>query len=119
MEALIRDKLVDKVFLDIKAPFSRPDMYSMITGSGSAAARAEETLRICSRVPLEVRTTLLRSMDAGMIKEIAAALGCDCTYVVQQGRPEHAHLDEKPLTRDELMAAVSGLTGDIRIKTRE
>jgi len=117
---LVEKRLVDRLFLDIKAPDSKK--YRIVTGNEKAAEYAYRSLEL--KVPIEVRTTVFRSIAD--IKGIAKFLeGYDCTYVIQQGIPENAPDEgirkEKPLTRDELLALAKSVSflKDVRIRTRE
>ncbi len=120
---LIEKKLLDKIFLDIKAPLNDALRYSMITGGiEDAAERVQRSLSF--GVPIEVRTTVFRSFVG--VAGIARSLkGHECTYVIQQGIPEYAPDEklrkEKPFTRDELAALAESVSflKDVRIRTRE
>ncbi len=124
LKRLIEKKLVDKIFLDIKAPLYDAQTYCMITGGiGDAAGRALDSLKLRG-VPIEVRTTVFRSFAD--IPGIAKSLeGHGCTYVLQQGIPENAPdgeiRKEKPLSRDEMIALARKVSflKDVRIRTRE
>lgn len=123
LKYLIEKKLVDRIFLDIKAPF-HSDKYIIITGGvEDAGERVFETLQQIG-IPLEVRTTAFRSFSD--ISGIAESLiGRDLTYVIQQGLPDNAPdgeiQKEKPLTRDELAALAGSISflKDVRIRTKE
>ncbi len=125
LEGLIKKKLIDKIFIDIKAPPGDKKKYTMITGGiRDAAERALHTLNLRD-VDIEVRTTVFPSFSDD-IQEIAKSIaGRSCTYVLQQGIPEYAPdqniRNQKPLTRDELAALAGNLTflKDVRIRTRE
>lgn len=121
LEKLVGKKLVDKLFLDIKAP-ADSKRYGLITGSKKAAEFAYRSLEL--KVPIEVRTTVFRSNAD--IKGIARFLeSYGCTYVIQQGIPENAPDEEirkeKAFTRDELLALARSVSflKDVRIRTRE
>jgi pyruvate formate lyase activating enzyme len=124
LESLIEKKLLDRVFLDIKAPLEDKQKYSLITGGvKDAADRAFRSLHL-KNVEMEVRTTVFRSMAD--VREIAESLkGMNCPYVIQQGIPEYAPDEmirkESPLTRDELAALAGSVSflKDVRIRTRE
>ncbi|MCX9015365.1 MAG: anaerobic ribonucleoside-triphosphate reductase activating protein [Candidatus Methanoperedens sp.] len=123
LKHLIKKKLVDRLFLDIKAPV-HSDKYSIITGGvEDAGERVFESLQLID-IPLEVRTTAFRSFSD--ISGIAESLiGRDLTYVIQQGLPENAPdgeiRKEKPLARDELAALAESVSflKDVRIRTKE
>ncbi len=124
LSRLIEKKLLDKIFLDIKAPLNDAQNYSTVTGGiKDAAERARQSLNL-TNVPIEVRTTVFRSLAD--IPGIAKSLeGHDCTYVLQQGIPENAPdgkiQKEKPLSRDEMIALAQSASflKDVRIRTRE
>ena len=123
LSQLIGKKLVDRLFLDIKAPV-HSDQYKMITGGvEDAGERVLRSLELID-IPLEVRTTAFRSYSD--ISGIAESLkGRDLTYVIQQGLPENAPdgdiRKEKPMTRDELAALAESVSflKDVRIRTKE
>ncbi len=124
LSRLIQQKLLDKIFLDIKAPPGDSHKYSVISGGKEdAAERVLQSLNL-KGVALEARTTVFRSIDG--VSEIAKFLADkDCTYVLQQGIPENAPDErirkEKPLSREELIdlaRSVNFLT-DVRIRTKE
>ncbi|GFO97313.1 anaerobic ribonucleoside-triphosphate reductase activating protein [groundwater metagenome] len=125
LEGLIKKKLLDKIFLDIKASPGDIQKYRRITGGiGDAGEKALESLNL-DGVDIEVRTTVFRSIAAD-VPEIARNIsGRDCTFVLQQGIPEYAPDEnirkEKPPTGDELAALARNLTflNDVRIRTRE
>ncbi len=123
LSGLIGKKLIDKIFLDIKAPLDDMKQYSMITGGvGDAAGNALQTLNL--PVPVEARTTVFRSC-ADVLRIAKSIQARDCTYVIQQGIPEYAPdkkiRTEKPLTREEMIALARSVSflKDVRIRTRE
>jgi pyruvate formate lyase activating enzyme len=106
---LIKMGLVDKYFVDVKAPPDDPAMYAKVVGSGEYDAviagpeeiveRVTETVDIIAKsgTELEIRTTvipgLIGSPDeiSGIATWISKHLkGKDVAYVIQQGLPEHA-----------------------------
>jgi len=123
LSQLIEKKLVDRLFLDIKAPV-HSEKYKIITGGvEDAGERVVKSLEL-QGVPVEMRTTVFRSFSD--ISGIAESLkGYDCTYVIQQGIPENAPdrklQKEKPLTGDELAALAESVSflKDVRIRTKE
>jgi pyruvate formate lyase activating enzyme len=124
LSKLIEKRLVDKIFLDIKAPLHDLKKYSLITGGiTDAALHVVKTLNL-KDVPVEVRTTVFRGIAD--VAEIAESLkGRDCTYVIQQGIPENAPdgeiRKEKAFTRDELveLARRVSFLKEVRIRSRE
>ncbi|MCZ7373064.1 MAG: hypothetical protein O8C60_05320 [Candidatus Methanoperedens sp.] len=121
---MIQKKLVDKIFLDVKAPLDDARAYSRITGGvQDAAGRCCMSLNL-KGVPIEVRTTVFRSIAD--VTGIARSLkGHDCTYVIQQGIPENAPdaqiRKETIFSRDELVELAKSVSflKEVRIRTRE
>jgi len=124
LSKLIKNKLLDKIFLDIKAPPDDSKKYMLITrGREDSAERVWKSLEL-ENIDIEVRTTVFRQFsDVGAIAK--ALVGKNCTYVIQQGIPENApdrklH-NEKTLTRDEMAALAESVSflKDVRIRTKE
>ncbi len=61
---ILEKKLIDKVFLDIKAPLKEPE-YEVATGRKDVSFRVLESLKICMKmkVPLSVRTTFFSESE--------------------------------------------------------
>jgi pyruvate formate lyase activating enzyme len=124
LSKLIGQKLLDKIFLDIKAPLDDARKYSMITGGKEdASERARKSLDL-EDVDIEVRTTVFPSFAD--VRGIAVSLkNRNCTYVLQQGLPENAPAGEirkeKAFTRDDLAALAKSISflKDVRIRTKE
>lgn len=129
--------LLDKVFLDVKAPLDDPKQYAIVTGlnvdAGSKAAEnTARTLDKCIRagIELEVRTTLFRGLvGAEDVRKISQYLDeCDSgnlTYAIQQGLPDNT-LDMKDIdkfSRQEVLDMATAIKPvnlkDIRIRTIE
>ncbi len=125
LKKMIDKKILDMIFLDIKAPLGDKERYRIITGGiKDAPEKVQKTLNL-KDVDIEVRTTVFPSF-ASFIKEIAENIeGRNCAYILQQGIPDFAPdrdiKKEKPLTRDELAALAGSLVflKDVRIRTRE
>lgn len=124
LSMLIEKKLLDRIFLDVKAPLDEAQKYGRITGGKKdAAERVLQTLNL-KDIDIEVRTTVFRSLAdvTGIAKSLA---GLGSTYVIQQGIPENAPdreiRKEKPFTRDELAALAKSVSflRDVRIRTKE
>jgi len=124
LSSLIEKNLLDRIFLDVKAPLDDAQKYSRITGGKEdAAGRVLQTLNL-KNIEIEVRTTVFRSLAdvTGIAKSLA---GPGYTYVIQQGIPENAPdreiRKEKPFTRDELAALAKSVSflKDVRIRTKE
>ena len=121
---LFEKKLIDKIFLDIKAPLEDAKRYSLITGGiNDAAQHVRKTLNL-KGLPIEVRTTVFRGI-ADVIPIARSLEGRECTYVIQQGIPENAPdkeiRKEKAFSRDELVALAQSVSflKEIRIRSRE
>lgn len=129
--------LLDKVFLDVKAPLDEPKQYAIVTGlnvdAGSKAAKnTARTLDKCIRagIELEVRTTVFRGLvGAKDIRKISQYLdecgSVNLTYAVQQGLPDNT-LDMKDIdkfSREEVLDMATAIKScnlkDIRIRTIE
>jgi pyruvate formate lyase activating enzyme len=128
LRELIEENLVDKVFLDVKAPLSDPELYSKVTGADGAktVSLVRKSLDIC-KDRLEVRTTVFKGLifEKEHIKAIAEEIP-DVTYVIQQGRPEQGPNEELKQygvpSRDELveLARVARqFLSHVRIRTKE
>lgn len=126
LESLINKGLVDKIFLDIKAPLDDRGEYCMLTGLKDAAPRVYESLHLTlpNGSQMEVRSTVFRHFPN--VLEIANSLiDINCCYVIQQGIPEYSPdgdiKKEMCLSRDELIgiAKLCHWLKDVRIKTRE
>jgi pyruvate formate lyase activating enzyme len=129
--------LLDKVFLDVKAPLYDSKQYAIVTGlnvdAGSKAAEnTAKTLDMCIRagIELEVRTTIFRGLvGAEEVRKISQYLNeCDSgnlTYAIQQGLSDNTldlkHIDK--FSRQEVLDMVTaikpGNLKDIRIRTIE
>jgi len=95
---MLQQPIIDKIFLDIKAPLSDETLYEKVTrvsGSG-VAERVKNTLMVSihAKVDLELITTVFKNIigtdEVNQIaKEIETAGGAYCPYIIQQGRTEH------------------------------
>jgi pyruvate formate lyase activating enzyme len=93
IKKLIEHNLVDKIFLDIKAPISE-SKYKAITCVADAYKKVAESFNIInmSHVNSEIRTTVFRPYIQDVF-DIATFLGSRDyrgTYVLQTGIPNHA-----------------------------
>ncbi|NPE28388.1 anaerobic ribonucleoside-triphosphate reductase activating protein [Methanococcoides sp. SA1] len=125
VEDLMDLGLVDKFFIDVKAPLDDPDMYGKAIGCGEYAVVPdpadvlENVRRTISTVTengmeYELRTTAIRGFmgDPDDIAKVASSIASylsvsDAPYVVQQGIPANA-MDESlheivPFSRDEML----------------
>ncbi len=145
---LIERKLVDKFFIDVKAPLDDPELYGKVAGYESGetdispsrtpekiTAAVAKTLKTAdaSGLEFELRTTVFRDFigDEEEISRIVTWISenvknKDVTYVLQQGIPEHSLQenlrDIRVLGREELFElgkiAKSHLK-KVRIRTKE
>ena len=135
VEALLKKNLIDKVFLDIKAPLSDEQRYESITNASGVAERVKGTLNVCigGNIDFEVVTTVFKNLvGCEEVKRIAEELeeagAAEYPYVIQQGRPElvpggvirgedvFGHEELKELAAG---AFQSGHLQEVRIRTRE
>lgn len=129
LEELARKKLVDKIFLDIKASPLNSYRYGQITnGAYIVADRVIQSLNIPD-VVIEARTTIFRSLNDSL--EIAKYLfdnNYNGTYVIQQGVPwntsDNKMRKEDILTREEMISIAENINTEIglkgiKIRTRE
>jgi pyruvate formate lyase activating enzyme len=142
---LVERKLVDKFFIDVKAPPDNPGLYGKVAGCGEyeavkktpeeITASVIKTIEIAnsSEMGLELRTTLIRDF-IGTGEEVASIASWisehvknrEVTYVLQQGIPEYS-LQEKlrktrVLEREELYElgkAAKNFLESVRIRTKE
>jgi pyruvate formate lyase activating enzyme len=142
---LVKRKLIDKFFIDIKAPPDDPALYGKVTGCGEykavkknpeqITASVIETLEIADScgMELELRTTLIRDF-IGNEEEIASIAAWiseyiknrKVTFVLQQGIPEYSlenNLRERrALEREELYELgkiAKSFLENVRIRTKE
>jgi pyruvate formate lyase activating enzyme len=142
---LVKRKLVDKFFIDIKAPPADPALYGKVIGWGEHEAvkmspeqiteAVIKTLDIAnsSGLELELRTTLIRDFigSRGEITNIAAWISehvknKKLTYVLQQGIPEYSLQENlrntRVLEREELYELgriAKNFLENVRIRTKK
>jgi pyruvate formate lyase activating enzyme len=142
---LVKRKLIDKFFIDIKAPPDNPELYGKVAGCGKyesvkktpqeIIASLVETVRIADSngLEMELRTTVIRDLIGSKedIASITAWISTNVTnqevmYVLQQGIPEHS-LEEnlrktRVLEREELYELgkiAKNFLKNVRIRTKE
>lgn len=126
---LVDSGLVERVFLDVKAPLSDRAAYGrIIEGNGlDTCFRVSESLEVVRGV-VEVRSTLFRSFaNRDFVGLIARELSdMDCRFVLQQGDPAHAWREkirfEKPFSREEMLEfgrIAADFVEDVWVRTRE
>lgn len=144
-DELVKRKLVDKFFIDIKAPPDSPQLYGKISGCGKyeavkkapeeiiAALKATIEIADSSGLELEFRTTVIRDFvgSGEDIASIAAWISKnvknrEVIYVLQQGIPEHSLQQNlrktRVLEREELYELgkiAKNFLKNVRIRTKE
>ncbi|HUV02141.1 MAG TPA: anaerobic ribonucleoside-triphosphate reductase activating protein [Desulfobacteria bacterium] len=95
VESMLKKNLIDKIFLDIKAPLADEKLYEGIARASGVAERVKSTLEVCIRsdIDLEIVTTVFKNfVGLEEVKRIAVefeeAGAADSPFVIQQGRPE-------------------------------
>jgi pyruvate formate lyase activating enzyme len=128
IKEMLEDDLVDKIFLDVKAPLSEEGLYEKICMQEDVVERVRRSIVVCNnRINLEIRTTVFRDLvGKDEVTRIAEEIGdINCTYVIQQGLPEYAPDEEirriKPFDREEIMGIANtlNLKSETRIRTKE
>lgn len=132
---MLDEGILDKVFMDIKAPVDDPVLYSKVIGldekkGAEAAKNAVMTLNKClnAGIEVEIRTTVFRGLvGKHEISKIGQYLDKypQVSYAVQQGVPDNT-LNLKHIeifSRDELLEMVKSIDiknlHQIRIRTIE
>jgi pyruvate formate lyase activating enzyme len=122
LKKLTDDKLLDKVFLDIKAYPLNADKYKAVTGVDNANLKVVESFNIIntSYVTSEIRTTVFRSF-IGEVYEIAGFLKMNNyrgVYTLQTGLPGNSPTEEirkekpmKSVEMDNLAKKLASETG--------
>lgn len=117
LKKLIDNKLLDKIFLDIKASPLNADNYKAVTGVENAHIKVIESFNIINtlRVESEIRTTVFRSF-IDEVYEIAEFLKMNNyrgVYTLQTGLPGNAPIEEirkeKPIKSVEMDSLVKKL----------
>ncbi|AKB84374.1 anaerobic ribonucleoside-triphosphate reductase activating protein [Methanococcoides methylutens] len=125
VEELIDGSLVDKFFIDVKAPLDDPDMYGKAIGYGDdpvvpdpseVVEKVNRTIAIVTdrKMEYELRTTAIRGFvgDPDDIAAIASSIVpyvsvSDAPYVIQQGLPAHSMREDLrdivPFSREEML----------------
>ncbi len=130
LETLIADKLLDGLFVDLKAPLSNPQKYAQITGTNKArddTNKIKRTIEIGSEalaasqlLEFELRTTLFKGLlTPDEVIEMVNAFKT-IPYVLQQGRTEMcAQQGLTALTRNEIATLAAQCRRPLRIRTLE
>ncbi|MHC1601577.1 MAG: anaerobic ribonucleoside-triphosphate reductase activating protein [Candidatus Nezhaarchaeales archaeon] len=135
VESMIKENVIDRVALDVKAPLD-PKIYEKVIGlpghGEDIVKKVEKTLNILlnSSIEVEVRILIVPNLmdDVNHVKMIAKRVKGVTRLVIQQFRPEADLLDPslkalKPPTRQELLirarAALDEGVENVYIRTRE
>lgn len=92
LRALLEAELLDYVAMDYKAPL---DCYPALCGADSAGVAESLMLLRDSRIPYELRTTLVPQLTEAKLRKMAAAVPADANWFLQLYRPQpgdEAHL---------------------------
>lgn len=92
LRALLNAELLDYVAMDYKAPL---DCYPALCGTDSAGVAESLALLRDSRIPYELRTTLVPQLTEAKLRKMAAAVPADANWFLQLYRPQpgnEAHL---------------------------
>lgn len=144
MDEMLQDKLVDKFFIDVKAPLDNAGMYAKAIGCNDASFSQnpekilEDVLRsikltLDSNVDIELRTTVFRDFIGSIddVSQISRSLfelsgSRDTPYILQQGLPDNAMLESmhsmEPYNRDEMIElaySAHEFLDNIWIRTKE
>lgn len=135
VESLLKKSLIDKIFLDIKAPLSDEKLYEELVKASGVAERVKGTLEVCTHaeIDFEVETTVFKKfVGLGEVKRIAVELeeagAADCPYIIQQGRPKPGPgaviTEDDVFSHEELKELAAGAyqaahLKEVRIRTRE
>ena len=92
LRTLLEAELLDYVAMDYKAPL---DCYPTLCGADSAGVAESLALLRNSRIPYELRTTLVPQLTEAKLRKMAAAVPADANWFLQLYRPQpgnEAHL---------------------------
>lgn len=92
LRTLLEAELLDYVAMDYKAPL---DCYPALCGADSAGVAESLALLRNSRIPYELRTTLVPQLTEAKLRKMAAAVPADANWFLQLYRPQpgnEAHL---------------------------
>ncbi|MGZ4927653.1 MAG: anaerobic ribonucleoside-triphosphate reductase activating protein [Halobacteriota archaeon] len=130
LTTLMAEKLLNGLFVDIKAPLSNPQKYAQIVGAGKVdtcinkikrtIAIGREALAAGELQEFELRTTLFKGLlNPDEVVEMVNTFK-SIPYVLQQGRTEMiAETELTMLTRDEIAKLAVECHRPLRIRTLE
>jgi len=90
LRRLLKEKLIDYIAMDIKAPL---DIYGRLTGTHTSVSRIQESIEIIDRsgIAHEFRTTVVKSLLSPQdLLSIRKLIPPASTHRLQKFRPEHA-----------------------------
>lgn len=124
LRRLSKRNIVDKIFLDVKAPPLDNEKYTKITGGiKDANVQLIRSLKI-KNVDIEAKTTVFRSTIDYilLIAKYLEKTNYSKEYILQQGIPENAPEEkirnEKRLTIDEMEKIANSISSLTSIRTR-
>jgi len=89
IEELIKVGVVDKIFLDIKAPLNEPKLWKRVTQVSGAEKFVQQILYYCinSNFPLQIQTTVFKRLvgEEEVLKIARELKQFKGEYVIQQG----------------------------------
>ena len=114
LKELIKQKNLDKIFLDIKADPRNTKKYDNIVSYEGALSNVLQTLSITD-IPIETKTTIFKSLNDSLeIAKYLVDIGFKQTYVIQQGVLVDNISQNELFTADE----IKELAIDIKNKTK-
>lgn len=128
--SLINATLLDGLFIDVKAPLSSPQKYSVVAGVKISQVLLEKirksiefgylALKRGEISELEIRTSVFKGVPTERdILEIAREFK-HISYVLQQGRSEYSkNVNLKTISRRELITVAKSCQRAMRIRTKE
>ncbi len=90
LRRLLKEKLIDYIAMDIKAPL---DIYGRLTGTHTSVSRIQESIELIDRsgIAHEFRTTVVKSLLSPQdLLSIRKLIPPASTHRLQKFRPEHA-----------------------------
>ena len=89
IEMLIKAGVIDKIFLDIKAPLKEPKLWKRVTQVSGAEKFVQQVLYYCinSNFPLQIQTTVFKRLvgEEEVLKIAGELKQFKGEYVIQQG----------------------------------
>lgn len=126
LKKLVENNIIDKIFLDIKAPLSDAAKYKRVTYVDDAHRKVFESFKIVnmSHVASEIRTTVFKPFidDVYEIATFLEKSNYRGTYVLQTGIPNNAPegeiRKERRITNDEMKNITNKINKEIGVVTK-